>query len=135
MVGQTVAVIGREHDDRVVSVRAPFQGIEQVHPLPSQDLEPSFLERFDLRDLDDDGRITSGRELFGSASLIAGRQVSNGFEALAALDESGDGAIDKRDGWTARTRDGKLSAQFEHTVLVTEGDPEILTWRERRTTA
>ena len=33
----------------------PFQGIEQVPPFPSQDLEPSFLERFDLRDLDDDG--------------------------------------------------------------------------------
>jgi len=33
----------------------PFQGIEQVPPFPSQDLEPSFLERFDLRNLDDDG--------------------------------------------------------------------------------
>jgi methionyl aminopeptidase len=31
------------------------------------------------------------------------------------------------DGWTARTRDGSLSAHFEHTVLVTAGDPEILT--------
>ncbi len=31
------------------------------------------------------------------------------------------------DGWTARTRDGKPSAHFEHTVLVTAGKPEILT--------
>ena len=31
------------------------------------------------------------------------------------------------DGWTAVTLDGKPSAHFEHTVLVTEGDPEILT--------
>lgn len=33
-----------------------------------------------------------------------------------------------KDGWTVVTRDGSLSAHFEHTVLVTEGDPEILTW-------
>ncbi len=32
-----------------------------------------------------------------------------------------------RDGWTIRTRDGKLSAHFEHTVLVTEDGCEILT--------
>ena len=31
------------------------------------------------------------------------------------------------DGWTAVTRDGRASAHFEHTVLVTNGDPEILT--------
>jgi methionyl aminopeptidase len=31
------------------------------------------------------------------------------------------------DGWTAVTDDGKRSAQFEHTVLVTEGGAEILT--------
>lgn len=31
------------------------------------------------------------------------------------------------DGWTAVTADGKLSAQFEHTVAVTETGVEILT--------
>jgi methionyl aminopeptidase len=34
--------------------------------------------------------------------------------------------IDKHDGWTARTSDGKLSAQFEHTILVTETGVEVL---------
>jgi methionyl aminopeptidase len=29
------------------------------------------------------------------------------------------------------TRDGAPSAHFEHSVLVTAGDPEILTWRPR----
>jgi methionyl aminopeptidase len=32
-----------------------------------------------------------------------------------------------RDGWTALTADGKPSAHFEHTVLITDGKPEILT--------
>jgi methionyl aminopeptidase len=36
-----------------------------------------------------------------------------------------------RDGWTAVTQDGSLSAHFEHTVLITDGEPEILTCPER----
>ncbi len=35
--------------------------------------------------------------------------------------------VDKNDGWTARTIDGKLSAQFEHTILVTPTFAEVLT--------
>jgi methionyl aminopeptidase len=34
---------------------------------------------------------------------------------------------DKKDGWTVRTKDGGLSAQFEHTILMTESGPEVLT--------
>jgi len=33
------------------------------------------------------------------------------------------------DGWTAVTKDGKLSAQFEHTVAVTKEGVDILTLR------
>ena len=35
------------------------------------------------------------------------------------------------DGWTVVTQDGSLSAHFEHTVLITESEPEIMTWPER----
>ena len=38
--------------------------------------------------------------------------------------------LDKSDGWTVFTRDGKRSAQFEHTILVTDSGFEILTYRE-----
>ena len=31
------------------------------------------------------------------------------------------------DGWTAPTADGSLSAQFEHTILVTPSGYEVLT--------
>ena len=34
-----------------------------------------------------------------------------------------------KDGWTVRTQDGSLSAQFEHTVLVTKTGSEVLTLR------
>ena len=32
-----------------------------------------------------------------------------------------------KDGWTTVTADGKLSAHYENTVLITDGEPEILT--------
>lgn len=35
------------------------------------------------------------------------------------------------DNWTAVTQDRKPSAHFEHVVLVTEGEPEVLTYRKR----
>ncbi len=38
--------------------------------------------------------------------------------------------IDVKDRWTARTKDGKASAQWEHTLLITEDGHEVLTnWK------
>jgi methionyl aminopeptidase len=36
-----------------------------------------------------------------------------------------------KDGWTVVTADGAPSAHCEHTVLITEGEPEILTWLKK----
>jgi methionyl aminopeptidase len=38
----------------------------------------------------------------------------------------------KKNGWTVVTIDGKLSAHFEHTVAITEGDAEVLTKLDER---
>lgn len=38
--------------------------------------------------------------------------------------------LDRSDGWTVRTADRSLSAQFEHTLLMTDDGPEILTLTE-----
>lgn len=35
--------------------------------------------------------------------------------------------LDEEDGWTVRTSDGRLSAHYENTILITENGPEILT--------
>jgi methionyl aminopeptidase len=48
--------------------------------------------------------------------------------AIEPMINLGSGKIDLlEDGWTAVTQDRKPSAHFEHTVLVTNGEPEILT--------
>lgn len=43
--------------------------------------------------------------------------------------------VDEKDGWTVRTRDGSLSAQFEHTLLITEHGADILTLTPSQTAA
>ena len=43
------------------------------------------------------------------------------------LNEGTADVILEDDGYTFRTKDGKRSAHFEHTILITEGAPEILT--------
>jgi methionyl aminopeptidase len=35
-----------------------------------------------------------------------------------------------KDGWTVKTKDRSLSAQYEHTIVVTESGCEIMTWRK-----
>lgn len=65
---------------------------------------------------------------YGSAGqghiLRAGDTIA--IEPMATL---GSEKIDPHhpDGWTISTRDGSLSAHFEHTVLITENGAEILT--------
>jgi methionyl aminopeptidase len=38
--------------------------------------------------------------------------------------------LSRQDGWTVETLDGRLSAQWEHTILVTPDGFEVLTIRE-----
>ncbi len=48
------------------------------------------------------------------------------IEPMATLG-SGDVQFSHDDGWTYSTKDGSLSAHFEHTVLITESGADILT--------
>jgi Ca2+-binding RTX toxin-like protein len=50
-----------------------------------------------FRDLNHDGTLTDGSELFGDHTLSNGRVVTDGFGALAALDENHDDKIDIND--------------------------------------
>ena len=63
------------------------------------------------------GRKGSGEILKPGMALAIEPMVNSGAAAIEMLE----------DGWTAVTRDRKPSAHFEHTILVTGSDPEILT--------
>ena len=43
------------------------------------------------------------------------------------VNAGGVGVYTMPDGWTVRTADGRLSAHYENTILITDGEPELLT--------
>jgi methionyl aminopeptidase len=45
------------------------------------------------------------------------------------LNAGGDDTLQLDDGWTVITADRSLSAHFEHTIVIREEGPEILTKR------
>ncbi len=63
------------------------------------------------------GQPGSGMKLRPGMVLAVEPMVNQGTDEVMVLEDQ----------WTAVTRDSKLSAHFEHTVLITEGGPEILT--------
>ena len=67
------------------------------------------------------GRKGDGPKLKPGMTLAIEPMVNMGVGGVRTL----------ADKWTVVTADGKPSAHFEHTVLVTKGDPEVLTWREK----
>jgi len=67
------------------------------------------------------GRAGTGPKLKPGMTLAIEPMVNFGTATVRTLE----------DGWTVVTADHSPSAHFEHTVLVTKGAPEILTWRER----
>ncbi|MCF6267900.1 MAG: type I methionyl aminopeptidase [Desulfuromusa sp.] len=48
-------------------------------------------------------------------------------EPMINMGKSAEVETSASDGWTVTTADGSLSVQFEHTILVTSGEAEILT--------
>ena len=68
------------------------------------------------------GRPGSGPKLKPGMTLAIEPMVNLGTAGVKTLS----------DGWTVITADGQPSAHFEHTILITKGEPEILTWRPRK---
>ena len=61
-----------------------------------------------------------GPRLISGMTLAIEPMVNEGTHEVRVL----------KDGWTTVTADGKLSAHYENTVLITDGEPEILTVTE-----
>ncbi len=67
------------------------------------------------------GRAGSGKRLKAGMIFTVEPMINLGEYEMEILE----------DDWTAVTADGSLSAQFEHTLLVTDGGVEVLTQRDR----
>jgi methionyl aminopeptidase len=79
------------------------------------------------RRLHEEPQIPNYRTPAATAKLRAGMTL-----AIEPMVNMGRAAVKVlHDDWTVVTADHSPSAHFEHTVLVTKGEPEILTWREK----
>jgi methionyl aminopeptidase len=79
------------------------------------------------RHLHEEPQIPNYRTPASTAKLRAGMTL-----AIEPMVNMGRAAVKVlHDDWTVVTADHSPSAHFEHTVLVTKGEPEILTWREK----
>jgi methionyl aminopeptidase len=79
------------------------------------------------RKLHEEPQIPNYRTPGVTAKLKAGMTLA--IEPMVNLGKAGVRVLS--DDWTVVTADHSPSAHFEHTVLVTKGEPEILTWREK----
>lgn len=67
------------------------------------------------------GKRGSGPKLKAGMTLAIEPMVNMGRAEVRLLEDK----------WTVVTRDGLPSAHFEHTILITKGKPEVLTWRRK----
>jgi len=75
------------------------------------------------RNVHEDPQIPNYPDPMNRAKLRPGMTVA--IEPMITL---GDPSVEiLADGWTVVTRDRQVAAHFEHTVLITESEPEILT--------
>ncbi|MBL4671537.1 MAG: type I methionyl aminopeptidase [Arenicella sp.] len=79
-----------------------------------------------------------GREMHEAPQVLHYGRKGSGLELKAGMTFTIEPMINqgsfktktKKDGWTVVTKDKKLSAQWEHTILVTETSYEVLTLRD-----
>ncbi len=97
----------------VESVARPFRyGVVEVlsgHGVGKAIHEDPYIPNF--------GKAGTGAKLVPGMVIAIEPMFNNGTKHVTMDD----------DGYTIRTADGKKSAHFEHTILITEGEPEILT--------
>ena len=115
--GNRVVDISRAVQDYVesnhFSVVREFVGHGVGRTMHEEPQVPNFVDR------------TSTQKLRPGMTLAIEPMVNAGSAGVKIL----------KDGWTVVTQDGSLSAHFEHTVLITERQPEILTCPETKSFA
>lgn len=105
-VGDISAAIGKTIEDFGLGVVKDLVGHGVGHAIHEQPDIPNY------------GRANTGP--------ILKKGMTIAVEPITTLG-NGKVTFDAKDGWTIRSADGTLSAQFEHTVLVTDDGCEILT--------
>lgn len=78
------------------------------------------------QELHEDPRVENFAPKSGSPNGRLRPGMTLAIEPMVALG-TGKTELDPHDEWTVRTADNSLAAHFEHTILITDGKPEVLT--------
>lgn len=115
-----IGIENAKPDNRVSDISHSIQNHAEAHGFS---VVRAFVGHGIGRELHEDPQVPNfgppgrGPRLRPGMTVAIEPMVNEGSHEVAILD----------DGWTAVTLDGKLSAHFEHTVLVTSDKPRILT--------
>ena len=112
-----VAVGGRISDiSHAIQAHVEAHGFSVVRQFVGHGIGAALHEEPQIANYGEPGR---GPRMAEGMTLAIEPMVNMGRPAVKVLS----------DGWTAVTKDGSLSAHFEHTVAVTKGGPLVLTMR------
>lgn len=114
--GIKTAVVGRRLSDisNAVQTYVEENGYSVVRDFVGHGIGQSLHEEPQIPNF---GKAGQGPRLKSGMTLAIEPMVNMGRWEIQILE----------DNWTAVTKDGSLSAHFEHTIVVTENGPEILT--------
>lgn len=104
-IGDIGAVIQSVLDEKKLGIVRDLVGHGVGHELHEDPNIPNY------------GRAGSGEELKAGMTIAIEPMATLGTESIYV----------DNDGWTIKTRDGSMSAHFEHTILITPDGAEILT--------
>jgi len=110
-LGDISYAVEREAEQNGFSVVRELYGHGVGRDLHEDPLIPNF------------GKPGEGPELRPGMTLAIEPMINTGGWKIRTLS----------DGWTVVTEDGSLSSHFEHTVLITTGEPEVITWLKKKT--
>jgi methionyl aminopeptidase len=114
---EQVKVGGRISDiGHAIQACVESQGFSVVREFVGHGIGAALHEEPQIANYGEPGR---GPRLAEGMTLAIEPMVNMGKPAVKVL----------ADGWTAVTKDGSLSAHFEHTVAVTKNGPDVLTMR------
>lgn len=101
-IGYAIESFVRPHKYGIVEILAGHGVGKAIH-------EDPYIPNF--------GKKGTGEKLVKGMIIAIEPMINNGTKNVTL----------EKDNWTFKTADGKRSAHFEHTILITDGNPEILT--------
>ncbi len=105
---------------KAIQAHAERHGYGVVRDLVGHGIGRHMHEDPEVPNFWDDTRFGRGARLEAGMTIAIEPMINMGTARVYQLD----------DGWTVVTADGKPSAHYENTVLITEGEPRLLTLHE-----